>query len=366
MAKRDYYDVLGVSRTATSEELKKAFRRLAIQHHPDRNQGNKEAEEKFKELNEAYSVLSDTQKRNTYDRFGHAGLEQQGFGGFDQQGFGSFSDIFDNIFGDIFGSRGGTASGIDLQYHLEISFVEAAFGVDKEITFEKETTCTSCSGTGAKPGTKPKTCPNCRGSGQIRLNQGFFTLTRTCGHCMGRGSTISEHCSDCRGAGRKKRPHTVQVKVPAGIDSGQRLRLRGEGECAEPGGRAGDLFVTVEVAEHPLFNRQNEHVVLDLPVTFVQATLGVELDVPTLEGTARLKIPSGTQSGAVFRLKGKGIKRLNGSGFGDEVVRVIVETPTNLTQKQKDLLRQFEKEGNSTSQPGISDFLRKFKELFND
>lgn len=365
MTKRDYYEILGVSRTAAGDELKKAFRKLAIQYHPDRNPGNKGAEEQFKEINEAYSVLADPQKRSTYDRFGHAGLEQQGFGGF-EQGFGSFSDIFDNIFGDIFGNRGGPSQGIDLKYHLEISFVEAAFGVEKDIAFEKESICNACSGTGAKPGSRPKTCPSCRGSGQTRLNQGFFTLTRTCGQCMGRGAIIGDFCSSCRGAGKTKGRHTVNVKIPAGIDSGQRLRLRGEGEIGEPGGRPGDLFVTVEVSEHPLFTRQNEHVILEMPITFVSAALGAEIEVPTLEGAAQLKIPAGTQSGTAFRLKGKGIKRLNGSGFGDEVVRVSVEIPTNLTNRQKELLQQFEREDNKNSHPGISSFLKKFKELFVD
>lgn len=366
MTKRDYYEILGVSRSATSEELKKAFRRLAIQYHPDRNPNdNKEAEEKFKEVNEAYSVLSDPDKRNTYDRFGHAGLEQQGFSGFDF-GFsgGSFTDIFDNLFGDIFGSRR-TSSGIDLRYHLEVSFVEAAFGVEKEISFEKESACPACSGTGAKPGVRPKTCPGCHGSGQTRLNQGFFTLARTCGQCMGRGVIVTDYCSDCRGAGRVRKLHSVSVKVPAGIDSGQRLRLKGEGETSEPGGRAGDLFVTVEVAEHPLFTRQNEHVLLNVPITFVAAALGAELEVPTLEGTASLKISPGTQTGNTFRLKGKGIKRLSGSSYGDQIVRVTVETPTHLTTRQKDLLRQFEKEDNKNAHPGVSEFLKKFRELFN-
>lgn len=369
MTKRDYYEILQVARTASGEELKKAYRRLAVQHHPDRNPGDKKAEELFKEINEAYSILSDANKRSAYDRFGHAGLGGAGgFGGF-EQGFGgaSFSDIFDNIFGDIFGQQaGGPAGGVDLRYHLEISFEEAALGTEKKITFEKEISCDTCQGSGAKAGTSPKQCKTCRGSGQVRFNQGFFTLSRTCSACMGRGSVIEDKCATCRGRGKSKKPHSVMVKVPAGIDNDQRLRLRGEGEIAEPGGRAGDLYVLVRIKEHPLFRREDEHVILDLPISFVQAALGAEVEVPTLGGPATLKVPAGTQSGDLKRMKGKGIARLNGSGFGDQIIRILVETPTKLTSRQKELLAEFEKEAGRDCQPSIASFLQKFKELFNN
>ena len=370
MAKRDYYEILQVTREVSGDELKRSYRKLAIQYHPDRNPGDSTAEERFKELSEAYAVLSDPQKRSTYDRFGHAGMGGGGFGGGFEQGFGGgagFSDIFDNIFGDIFGgggAGGGRAQGVDLRYHMEVSFTEAAFGVEKEITFEKESPCDGCSGSGAEPGSDPKLCGTCQGAGQVRMSQGFFTIARTCPRCEGRGSIIEKFCKKCRGAGRMKKPHVLSVKVPAGIDDGQRLRLRGEGEMASQGGSPGDLYVEIQVKAHPLFHRQNEHVILELPITFVQATLGATIDVPTLEGSAPLKIAAGTQNGEVKRLRGKGIKRLNGSGFGDELIKIVVETPARVSAKQKELLRQFEKAGSTDSHPGISNFLKKFKELF--
>jgi molecular chaperone DnaJ len=367
MAKRDYYEILSVTRTATDDELKKAYRRLAVQYHPDRNPGDKKSEELFKEINEAYQILSDAQKRSVYDQFGHAGISGSGgFGGGFEGGFsGSFTDIFDNIFGDIFGGgQSGSSGGVDLRYNLEITFEEAAFGIDKKITFEKESACETCAGSGAKPGTKPKPCRQCRGTGQVRFNQGFFTLTRPCVGCSGRGVIIEERCEECRGRGRQRRPHTVSVKIPPGVDSNQRLRLRGEGESSEPGGRTGDLYVILKVAEHPLFKREDEHVILDLPVSFVQAALGAEIDVPTLLGKTSLKVSAGTQSGEIVRLKGKGIKRLNGSGFGDELVRIIVETPTYLTHRQKEILKEFDEESTKESQPGVARFVQKFREIF--
>lgn len=365
MAKRDYYEILGIGKDSSDEEIKKAYRRLAIQYHPDRNAGNKTLEEKFKELNEAYQVLSDPQKKATYDRFGHAAMG--GAGGFEGGGpfSGSFTDIFDNIFGDIFGQAGSSPSGgVDLRYTLDISFEEAAFGAEKTIKFDKEITCERCIGSGAQPGTKPKTCRTCRGTGQVRFNQGFFTLSRTCGHCGGRGHIIELKCETCRGLGKNKKAHSVAVKIPAGVDSDQRLRLRGEGEINEPGGRAGDLYVQLRVREHPVFKRENEHVILDLPITFVQATLGAELDIPTLGGSTKLEIQAGLQSGETLRLKGKGIKRLNGAGYGDQFVRVTVETPSRLNSKQRDLLKQFEEAGSQESYPGIARFFDKIKGLF--
>ena len=365
MSKRDYYEILGVSKGASDEELKKAYRKVAIQFHPDKNPGDKVAEEKFKEANEAYQVLGDPKRRAAYDQFGHAGLGGQGFGFDPGFGSGSFSDIFDNIFGDIFGGGASRASsGVDLRYTLEIEFDEAAKGTEKKITFEKEFSCEPCQGSGAKPGTKPKTCGTCRGSGQVRLNQGFFTLARTCNSCSGTGQIIEDRCKTCRGKGKIKKPHSVLVNIPAGIDSDQRLRLRGEGEAAEVGGRVGDLYVLVKVKEHPIFKREEEHVILDFPITFVQAALGDSIEVPTPHGTVKVAIDSGTQPGETLRLKGKGIKRLNGSGYGDQYVRLHLEVPKNLTHKQKELLRHFEQEGKRDAHPQVSLFLEKLKEVF--
>ncbi len=369
MSKRDYYEVLGVVKGANDEELKKAYRKMAVQFHPDRNPGDKAAEDKFKEINEAYQVLSDPRKRGAYDQFGHAGLGGMGGGGggFDQ-GFGSFTDIFDNLFTDIFGGgqggRGGQRGGVDLRYQMQIAFEEAAFGVEKKIHFEKEAACETCSGSGAKAGTKPKACKQCKGSGQVRFNQGFFVLTRTCTSCQGRGEIIEDKCGDCRGHGRTKKKTEVVVKIPAGIDSGQRLRLKGEGESASAGGTPGDLYVEIVIQDHPLFRRENEHIILEMPISLTQAALGAEMDVPTLGGTTPLKVPAGTQTGELFRLKGKGIRRLNGSGFGDQVVRVHVEVPQKLTRRQRELLEEFEREGSIDSQPGVSSFAKKFREIF--
>lgn len=362
MAKRDYYAVLSVARGVNDDDLKKAYRKAAVQHHPDRNPGDKLAEEKFKEANEAYQILSDPKRRSAYDQLGHAAF--QSGGGF-EQGFSpnSFTDIFDNIFGDIFGGAGGGSGGVDLRYNLEITFEEAAFGTEKNIQFERSGPCGPCQGSGAKPGTRPKTCRNCKGTGQIRLNQGFFTLARTCSSCFGRGTVVEEKCSECRGKGRVHKTHNVSVKVPAGVDSGQRLRLRGEGELGESSDRAGDLFVVMQVKEHAVFKREQENVIVEFPVSFVQATLGAELEVPTLGGATGMKVPSGTQSGEVFRLKGKGIKRLNGAGHGDQFVRVVVETPTSLNSKQKDCLREFERLATQDSHPGITSFLNKLRDL---
>jgi molecular chaperone DnaJ len=354
----DYYQVLEITKTASDEEIKKAYRKLAVQYHPDRNPGDKKAEDKFKEVNEAYQILSDPQKRSYYDQFGHAGLS--GMGGFESNFTGSFTDIFDNIFGDIFGggARQGS-SGIDLKYNLEISFEEAAFGTDKKIHFEKQAVCTPCEGSGAKPGTNPVQCRQCKGSGQVRFHQGFFTMAKTCTLCRGRGFTIEEKCTHCRGAGSSKKAHTVEVKIPAGIQSEQRLRLKNEGEISEPGGRPGDLFVHIYVAEHAFFKRQDEHVILDLPISFVQATLGYELEVPTLSGPMKVKIPAGTQSGHLIHLKGKGIKRLNGSGHGEQIIRVTVEIPSKLTAKQKEILKEFEKNTAEDHYPNIRDYMKK-------
>ncbi len=364
MSKRDYYEILIVERTASDDELKKAYRKLAIQYHPDRNPGDQTAEVRFKEINEAYQVLSDAQKRAAYDQFGHAGLGGGGFGGGGGGFSGNFSDIFDNIFSDIFGNQGAaaSASGVDLRYNLEVSFEEAAFGVEKNITFERENACGTCKGTGAKAGTTPHKCSTCRGSGQMHFNQGFFTLSRTCSACQGRGVVITDHCPKCKGRGRTKSPASVEVKIPAGIDSDQRMRLRGEGEAAEPGGRPGDLYVHVRVKEHPLFRREGEHLILDLPINFVQAAIGAKIEIPTLGGSTEISIPAGTQSGEILKLRGKGIKRLNGNGSGDLVIRVLVETPSKLSSRQRELLKEFAAEDGRGTHPAVDQFLQKFKE----
>ena len=353
--KRDYYEVLGVSRTATPDEIKKAYRKLAVQFHPDKNPGDKASEEKFKEATEAYEALGDEKKRAAYDQFGHAGLGQGGPGGFGAggfdfgggQGFGNINDVFGDIFGEIFGGgRGGGragrgARGTDLRYNMTVTFEEAAFGCEKTINIPKESSCKTCAGTGARPGTNPETCKTCRGSGEVRFQQGFFTLSKTCPDCGGTGSMIKNRCGDCNGAGRKVESVRLSVKVPAGIDSGQKLKLRGEGEAGRGGGPAGDLYVFIEVAAHPLFQREGYDIHIEVPISFVQASLGAEIEVPTLEGAIKLKVPAATQNGKRLRLKAKGISHLNSPQRGDLFVDVQVEVPAKLSSKQKELLEQF-------------------------
>src|SRR6516225_6916051 len=331
--KRDYYEVLSVSRTAGEEELKKAYRRLAIQFHPDRNPGDKQAEERFKELNEAYQVLSDPERRAQYDRYGHAafqGAQGNGFGFEFTQGF---EEVFSDIFGDFFGTgRGRTRSrsrrGDDLRYDLEIEFEEAARGAEKIVKFQRLATCDACSGTRARGGAEgARTCPNCRGMGQVRTQQGFFSIATTCGQCRGEGTIISDPCPKCQGQGRLRKQESLSVRIPPGVDNGSRLKLRGEGEAGYGDGTPGDLYVIIHVKEHSLFVRQENHIVIEVPISFPQAALGCEIEVPTLEGKVNLKVPSGTQSGKVLRLKGKGIVDLHGYGRGDQLIRVVVETP---------------------------------------
>ncbi|MGO9606171.1 MAG: molecular chaperone DnaJ [Candidatus Binataceae bacterium] len=370
--KRDYYEVLGVSRGASEDELKKAYRRLAIQFHPDRNPGNKEAEERFKELNEAYQILSDADRRAQYDRFGHSafqGPQGQGPGGFDfSQGF---EEVFSDIFGDFFGTgrgraRSRTRRGDDLRYDLEVEFEEAARGTEKVVRFQRLTQCDACNGSRARGGTTgARQCPNCKGSGQVRTQQGFFSISTTCSQCRGEGMIISDPCPKCQGQGRLRKQESLSVRIPPGVDNGSRLKLRGEGEAGYGGGTAGDLYVVVHVKEHELFARQENNVVIEVPISFPQASLGCEIDVPTLEGKVKLKVPAGTQSGKVLRLKGKGIVDLHGYGRGDQLIRVVVETPRSLTSRQRELLEEFAKlDGKAVNHPLSKGFVDKLKEMF--
>ncbi|MBI3046884.1 MAG: molecular chaperone DnaJ [Acidobacteria bacterium] len=346
MSKRDYYEVLGVSRNATEQEIKSAYRKLAFKHHPDRNPGSKEAEEKFKEAAEAYAVLADADKRHMFDRFGHAGLGSAATG-FDPTVFTGFEDILGGLgdifgFGDIFGGarRRGPQRGADLRYDLEISFDEAARGTETTVQIPRQETCETCHGSGSAPGTKPSTCPHCHGRGQIRTQQGPFMLARTCGYCRGAGSVITKPCPTCRGAGRVEKERKLTVRIPAGIATGQRLRLSGEGEGGPAGGPPGDLYVVIHVQSHPFFQRDGNDLYCEIPVSFPTLALGSEIRIPTLEGEESFTIPEGTQSGATFRLRGRGMPDVSGRGRGDLLVTVRVVTPTKLTREQKKLLQQ--------------------------
>ena len=368
--KRDYYEILGVSRSATEDDVKKAYRKLALKYHPDRNPDDRhEAEERFKEISEAYQVLSDPERRSLYDRFGHAAFEQGAPGGAGFDFGGNFEDIIGDLFGDFFGTgrtrggRGRMRRGQDLRYDLEISFEEAAFGCEKTIAVPRLSTCDTCRGRGAKPGTSPRTCPQCRGSGQVRFQQGFFSIAKTCGHCNGQGTIIANPCPSCEGSGVQRRTHQLSIKVPPGVDSGSRLKLRGEGEAGANAGMSGDLYVVLGVREHPLFVREGTDVVCEVPLSFAQAALGAEIEVPTLDGKARAKIPAGTQSGQVFKLKGRGIPDLNGYGRGDEVIRVLVETPRKLSPRQRELLEEFARISGEEVHPLSKSFLEKVKSM---
>jgi molecular chaperone DnaJ len=368
--KRDYYEVLGVERGADEQAIKTAYRKLAHQYHPDKNHGSKEAEEKFKEASEAYSVLSDPEKRARYDRFGHTN-GQPGFEGFPFGAGANVNDIFGEIFGEMFGGgRGrsrGRSRGADLRYHLEVSFEEAAFGTTARITIPRPRACATCHGSGAKPGTGPRVCPTCGGTGEIRLTQGFFSIARTCHHCGGAGRVIVDRCTSCNGAGTTREQATVEVKVPPGVDTGTRLKLSGEGEPSPaPGGIPGDLYVVMQVREHPIFKREETEVLCEVPLSFTQAALGASIDVPTLDGPAKLKIPSGTQSGKVFRLRGKGVPSLQGSGRGDQHVRVFVETPTHLSREQRELLEKFAALSGEETNPQSRSFWQKVGDALTD
>jgi molecular chaperone DnaJ len=375
--KRDYYEILGVDRSASEAELKKAYRNLAKKYHPDVNPGDKEAEIKFKEINEAYEVLSDPQKRQKYDRFGHAGLDGSGFGGFNGFGGFDFNFGFDDLFEDFFGGspfgtrrrqKPGPRRGADIKYTLEITFNEAVFGTNKEIRVTRLQTCGKCSGTGAKPGTSPQTCRHCNGTGQVRHAQatpfGQMINMRTCDVCRGEGTIISDPCDECRGSGRQQKTSKIKVEIPAGIDNGQTISLRGEGEPGLRGGPPGDLYVNIRVQPHPIFIRDGYDIMCEIPITFTQAALGAELEIPTLEGTMKYSIPEGTQTGTVFRLRNKGIKHLRSNAKGDQFIKVNVEVPKKLTAKQKELLRQFADISGEDAFEQRKNFFDKMKDLF--
>jgi molecular chaperone DnaJ len=369
MAKRDYYEVLGVNRDASDDEIKKAYRRLAMKHHPDRNPDNPKSEEHFKEAKEAYEILSDAQKRQTYDQFGHAGTDpSMGGGGAGAGGF-DFGDIFEGIFGGgrAGGGRSNVYRGADLRYNLEITLEEAARGTETRIRIPTMAECETCHGSGAKKGTEPKTCPTCAGHGQVRMQQGFFSIQQTCPKCHGSGRYIADPCTACHGGGRVKQHKTLSVKIPSGIDEGDRIRLSGEGEPGVNGGPPGDLYVQVHLKAHAVFQRDHDDLHCEMPVSFTAAALGGEIEIPTLDGMAKLKIPAETQTGKAFRLRGKGIKGVRSSGHGDLLCHVVVETPVSLTDRQKELLREFEDESQKNTtrhNPRAQSWMDRVKEFF--
>ena len=343
MSKRDYYEILGVAKDSSTAELKKAYRRVAMKHHPDRNPDNKESEEKFKEASEAYEILSNEQKRAAYDQYGHAGVDgSSGMGG--GGGAGGFSDIFGDVFGDIFGGGGGgggrrgPARGSDLRYTLDLNLEDAVKGTTVKIKVPTLVSCKPCGGSGAKPGSSPVTCTTCGGHGQVRMQQGFFSVQQTCPSCRGKGKTISDPCRECHGQGRVEETKTLSVKVPPGVDTGDRIRLAGEGEAGADGGPAGDLYVQVSVLEHEFFQREGKNLYCEVPISLFDACLGGEIEVPTLDGRVKLKVPEETQTGKLFRLRGKGVAPVRGGSTGDLLCRVVLETPVNLSKKQKELL----------------------------
>jgi molecular chaperone DnaJ len=381
MAKRDYYEVMGVAKNASSDEIKKAYRKLAMKHHPDRNSDSKDAEKRFKEVKEAYEMLSDPQKRAAYDQYGHAGVDPSTAAA-SAQGFGGFAESFGDIFGDIFGQTGGGGAagargghggsrvyrGADLRYSMEISLEQAAHGYDTQIRVPSWVNCEICKGSGAKPGTKPETCPTCHGQGTVRMSQGFFSIQQTCPKCHGTGTYIPEPCGHCHGAGKVKETKTLEVKIPAGIDDGMRIRSSGNGEPGIHGGPSGDLYVEIHIKQHSVFERHGDDLHCQMPIPFTTAALGGEIDVPTLVGRASFTVPEGTQSGKTFRLRSKGIKGLRSSAAGDLYVHVQVETPVKLTEQQRDLLKQFERsltEGGARHSPQSKSWFDRVKSLFD-
>ena len=375
MAKPDYYDLLGAQRGATPDDLKNAYRKLAMKYHPDQNPGDADAERKFKEINEAYDVLSDERKRAAYDQFGHAAFDQAGGGrpgGFEFSfGGGSFADVFDDLFGEFMGgqqrSRGGGARGADLRYNLEISLDDAFRGRKAEVNVPSAASCGDCRGTGARDGAEPTSCGACQGVGKVRAQQGFFTIERTCPACQGAGYVIKDPCPACRGSGRTARTRTLNIDIPRGVEDGTRIRLSGEGEAGVRGATPGDLYVFVSVRPHGLFQRDDMNLHCRVPIPMTTATLGGDVEVPTLDGKrSRVSIPAGTQTGTQFRLRGKGMPALRGRGVGDLYIQATVETPRNLTSRQKELLRQFEKGGSEKTSPDSESFLSKVKDMWED
>jgi molecular chaperone DnaJ len=362
---KDYYEVLGVNRNATDADLKRAYRRLALEHHPDKNHGNKAAEEKFKEINEAYAVLSDAQKRAYYDQYGVAPGTQGGGAGFAPD----MGDIFGNIFEEFFGGgrgRSRATAGDDLRYNLKISFDEAAFGTATKIRVPRWERCSDCDGTGAVSKDSVASCPTCRGTGQIRIQQGFFSMTRTCSRCGGEGKIITDPCKTCGGRKQVERERTLSVKIPAGVETGNTIRLTGEGGLGSYGGPPGDLYVYLTVDEHPIFKREGQDVICDVPISFAQAALGTEIEVPTLFGSAKLKISAGTQAGQIFKLRGKGFPHLRGSGSGDQLCRILIEVPVKLSSRQKELLQEFDQLSSDNATPITKGFFDRVKEVFGD
>jgi len=375
MAKRDYYEVLGVSRDAPEKEIKKAYRRLAMKYHPDRNSDDPDSDDKFKEASEAAEILTDTEKRGTYDQFGHAAFENGGGGG--QQGNGNFGSIFDDVFGDIFsggggrGGRSGAQRGSDLKYILELTLEDAVRGTNPKIKIPTLVECMECLGSGAKKGTAPISCVQCGGMGQVTARQGFFSIQQACPRCRGTGKMISDPCGKCRGQGRVEEQKTLSVKVPGGVDTGNRIRLTGQGEAGANGGPAGDLYVEIHVRDHQIFTREEEHLYCEVPISFVDAALGGELEVPTLDGKVNLKIPKETQTGKLFRLRGKGVdvSKIRGGGIGDLYCRVTVETPVKLSKRQKELLQEFAGESDAKQSPkqtGWFDNVKRFVDTLTD
>ena len=373
MSKRDYYEILGVTRSASEQDLKSAFRKLAKECHPDRHPGDKDAERKFKELNEAYEALKDPQKRAAYDQFGHAAFEGGGRpgGGFGPDFASSMSDIFDDLFGEFMGGRRGSRQrngrerGADLRYNMEVTLAEAYAGKTAQIRVPTSVSCETCGGKGAKPGTQPTTCSTCGGAGKVRASQGFFTIERTCPSCQGRGETINDPCTSCNGAGRVLKERTLSVNIPAGVEDGTRIRLAGEGEAGVRGGPAGDLYIFLSIKPHEFYQRDGADIFCRVPISMITAALGGQLDVPTLDGgQTRVKIPEGTESGKQFRLKGKGMPVLRSKVLGDMYIQVEVETPKNLTRRQRELLEEFEKESNRETSPHSSGFFARMKEFF--
>jgi len=373
LAKRDYYEILGVSRDADADALKKAYRALAMRDHPDRNPDDPEAEGRFKEASEAYAVLSDAQKRGAYDRFGHAGVGggAQGGGFTDFGDLGNFTDLFDDLFGDLFGGRRGARRrgrgqrGADLRYNLSLDLGEVLEGFESTIKIPKMRPCNTCEGSGVEPGSSPETCDSCRGSGQMVLQQGFFRVSRPCDVCAGSGEIVRNRCTDCRGQGRLEGQQTISIRIPAGVDDGTRLRLAGEGEAGISGGPPGDLYVVVSLRAHELFERDGPDVHCRVPITMAQAALGAEIEVPTLDGVVKVRVPDGTQSGVVMRLRGKGVPTLRSPSRGDQLLHIFVETPTKLTDEQREILERFAEVSGTSVSPANKTFLDKLREIFD-